>query len=228
MIGPCPHLFPHSGRARTVAYGSAQTDQQLPYPRYMYRFITKAVIHFEQLRTILYPKCLVVRAHCDASPSLDKSYYDCAGGRAPCCHMDERALPDVLLPCSYLTALGLDLLGNDDDEGADETIAALVAALPQLQALDLGECVEFATDTGLPACNMHACLVTASEQLLCHFICKHVGDINSHAMHLPSCRHRPAVQPQGTAAPELTHRSVKRRDHCSNCHDDRCHHTKYF
>ena len=74
--------------------------------------------------------------------------------------MDKRALPDVLLPCSYLTALGLDHKVGDDDEGADETIAALVAALPQLQALDLGECVEFATDTGLPACNIHACLVT--------------------------------------------------------------------
>lgn len=45
-------------------------------------------------------------------------------------------------------------MGSEGDEGDDETIEVLVDALPQLRALDLGQCAECATDAGLQACCM--------------------------------------------------------------------------
>ena len=60
---------------------------------------------------------------------------------------------DAFLPCSHLTALGLDyyLVDDIDDEDADEMLASLVDALPQLQALDPGKWTDCMSDTGLHA-----------------------------------------------------------------------------
>ena len=49
-------------------------------------------------------------------------------------------------PCSRLTALGMDYTAGTT---SNETIAVLVNALPQLRALSLGDCAQYATDTGM-------------------------------------------------------------------------------
>ena len=62
--------------------------------------------------------------------------------------------------CSHLTTLSMKYtVGHPDPEGADETIEVLVAALPQLRALQLGYGAYLASSTGLPACNTSACLL---------------------------------------------------------------------
>jgi hypothetical protein len=61
----------------------------------------------------------------------------------PC---ERTAHSDMLCPCSRLTALGMDYTAGIT---SNETIAVLVDALPQLRALGLGDCAEYATDTGM-------------------------------------------------------------------------------